>query len=181
MFFVKNNEVDLNYYNNNLYKRLLLYKLNESVSILSNVKIFYIFRNIMLVNGLYIFNYFLFIWLVTGNLSFIHKYDSIYQRGIHYFRFMLVLKENSFVMLDFFLNFFFSFLNEDDIELLVFTDKRVLLNLKSYILFSNMRLSTNLYLYELDDALYLDFSFEKYGNLFISMLKLNYFLQNKKN
>src|SRR5215510_11008485 len=102
MFFINNTEIDMNYYYNNLYKRLLLLKLKgekkNELSLIKELKVFFIFRNIIIVGGLYIYNYFLFVWLTTGLLLVVKNYNYVFQRGIYYYRFMLTLKSSSFVL-----------------------------------------------------------------------------------
>jgi len=143
------------------------------------MRIFFIFRNILVISGLFIYNYLLFIWLTTGKFLSVKGYDSVYQRGIYYYRFMLVFKTDLFLMLDFFLNFFFIFLEKDDIYLSICTETRIMFKVKSYEIFSNMRLSTYLYLYSLDDPFYLDFFFKDNSKLFLSFFKMDFFLKNE--
>ena len=62
VYFIKNNEINMDFYFMQMYKRLLLLKLfDEKFCLLDNLKIFFIFRNIMIVSGLFIFNYILFV------------------------------------------------------------------------------------------------------------------------
>jgi len=92
---------------------------------------------------------------------------------------MLIEQSKFFQVLDFFINFFFICLNKNDISLSICTNNRILFKVKSYEVFANMRLSSNLYIYELDDPFYLDFLFNNNGKLLLSFLKLDYYLKKK--
>jgi len=178
VYFIKNSEINMDFYFTQMYKRLLLLKLcDEKFCLLDNLKIFFIFRNIMIVSGLFIFNYILFVWLTTGLLLKVKGYDNVFQRGVYYYRFMLLLKTDYFLMLDFFINYFFNFLKKEDVVICIDNKDRLLFKIKNYEVFSNMRLSSYLYLYELEDPLYLDLNFNNYKDLFLSLLKLNFFLK----
>jgi len=179
MFFIGTREVDMEYYLQGVYRRILFNKLYDinKVNLLKEVRFFFLFRNILMVSQMYIFNYILFVWLITGNLLLFNKYGFHFQRGVYYYRFLLVCKDNDFTMLDFLLNYFFCVLGEDDIKLCLYENKKIRIQFRNYDIFSNMRLSHAIYLYELDDSITIEFHLENYHRLFASLLKLNAYIR----
>jgi len=127
------------------------------------------------------FNLFI-IWLVTGNVLYIDKFNSRYVKGMRYYSFIYRTKgylRNIFLVLDFWINFMLESIRESSLRLL---DKKFDSHLYEFYDFSmlaNMKMSNLLYLPTLMDRMYI--KFYNNSNLIPINKELNLYKFSKNN
>ena len=142
------------------------------------VKIFFWFKKIKEedLDFLKLFNHFILLWLITSQKAIIKKLDSTLNKGIRYFKciFYLYIK-NIFL--------FFNFLNETLLPIMNENAKKVhykkknehLYSFSDFGSFTNLRLSSNLYLNSVHDRLFVFIKIRKNIqlnlNIFLNLLK----------
>ena len=164
MYFLNYNETNLNYiYLSNL--RLILLKQNiklKNVYLLNlpKIQLNFIFLKLIELNILKLFNNVMLLWLLTKNKSNIKKLNNRLERGIRYYRFVLINIINKDIIclkfLDFIVNKLFYLLEKKNLKKFLNNNDFFcrILNLE---LFSNMRLSNNFFSPKINDKLLLKF------------------------
>jgi hypothetical protein len=178
MYFLNYKETDLNYINNSSLRSILL---KQNVQIrssyilkLPNIKYYFIFKKIVDINLLKIYNNIVLIWLLTGKILVVKNFFVKLERGVKYYRFFLTSKKLNnisllFNMFDFLSNTLFYLIDKRFLKT-SFDSNIYFLKLLNLEFFSNVRLANNFYTSKLNDILYM-YIFIKNFNFF-SLKKL---------
>jgi len=181
MLFVKRKEVNYELYFKNTFTRIYLNKTNcSNIYILAKkpkIEIFFWFRKIKEENLtlIQLYNHCIFFWLVTGNIGKINKLASTLNRGIRYFRYIYICD----------IKYFFEFINfrneilgsaahETTTKTHLSTNSILLESYSDLNMFTNLKLSTSLYLNSIHDKLHVRFRNENNIklNIFLNCLKI---------
>jgi len=178
MFFLNYKETDLNYINNSclrlIFIRQVLEIKNSYILKLPRMKYYFIFRKIVDINLLKIFNNIMLIWLLTGKTVLLKNFFVKLERGVKYYRFFLTSKEIDnieffFIILSFLSNTLF-YLMDNRFFKKYDRDNVCFFKLSDLEFFSNIRLANNFYTSKLNDIVYIYFFINKY--YFISLKKI---------
>lgn len=121
-----------------------------------------------------LFNHLILLWLVTGKLAFLEKLKSTLNKGIRYYRFMFNLELNNFFYILDFLNEFLLPVSQNNSKKIHFSKiNEFLCSFKDLGSFTNLRLSSNLYLNSVHEKLFVFFKLYSDINLgyFLNLLK----------
>jgi len=169
MFFLNRNETDLKYINNSCL-RLIFLKQNSNIKNsyilkLPQMKYYFIYKKIVDISLLKLYNNSILIWLLTGRLLILKNFFVKLERGIRYYRFFLTSKkifniDYIFSIFDFIANTlfflignrFFKVHNEGNVYLFKLLDLEF---------FSNIRLANSFYTTKLNDVMYIYFFMDK--------------------
>jgi hypothetical protein len=180
MFFLNHKEVNYKYYYKNTLRRIYINKTNKKLNSLPKIKLFFWFRNVMEdeLNLVRIHNHILFFWLITNQIGQIKKFNKRLHRGIRYCRFIYMLMlnyTNYFLFLNCFVENIVAVGKKNSLSLNIWTNDNVLFIWNDLTIFTNLRLSVNLYLNSINDKLYLQFFSKNNTRIFVDLLKLNAF------
>ena len=186
MHFLTYKENDLMFVYNSTIRIIILRQhltINSSYLIkLPIIKYFFIYRKIFDVNLLKSYNNLTFLWLLTGKKFRIKKFAYKLERGVKFYRFLMMydLVKDDLILknFDFFINKFFFLidnlylrkLNENNYYVLKFNNLEY---------FSNIRLAPNFYTSRLNDILNICFYLKKMEiNLFYFLKQFKFFIKN---
>jgi len=164
MIFTKTKEVNYELYFKNTFTRMYLNKTNYSniymLKKTPKTEIFFWFRKIKEenLNLVQLYNHCIFFWLVSGNIGKIEKLSNRLNRGIRYFRYIYLCD----------IKFFFEFINfnnevlrsalhETMLKIHVRNKRTLIFSCTDLNMFTNLKLSTSLYLNSIHDKLYIRF------------------------
>lgn len=162
MLFINNKELDYEFYLNFTLNKILGNKQNITnkyfLSLKPTIKIFFWFKKIKEDNldFMKIFNHLILLWLITNNKAKILNLGSTLSRGIKYFRYIFLLKIKK-------ISFFFNFSNEILLPVIQQNSKKIhlknnklqLYSFSDFSMFTNLRLSSNLYLNSVHNKLFI--------------------------
>lgn len=180
MLFFNKKEINYELYYKQLIIRLLVNKENKNNKYLFSfkpiIKLFFWFKKIKEedLDFLKLFNHLILLWLITGQVAYLKNLKSNLNKGIRYYRFIYSLEIHNIF-------FILNFLNEILLPVIQNNSKKIhyknlnkfLCSFKDLGIFTNLRLSSNLYLNSVHDKL---FVFIKLG----SSLNLIYYLNSLK-
>lgn len=184
MFFLNYRETNLRYiYSStlrNIYIRQNLFINNPNILKLPKIELYFIFDKIIELDLLKVSNHLVFLWLITGQRSYIKKLFSRLSKGIRYNRFVIVNKldneELIYIFLDFMTNVFLFLLEKVDYKQYVNTNS-CFFEFKSLDFFANLRLTNNYYTSKINDRLTLKFNLRRSKH---QKLKVQYVLNQFK-
>lgn len=161
MLFFNKKEINYELYFKQIVLRSLSNKENKSNKYLfifkPIIKLFFWFKKIKEedLDFLKLFNHLILLWLITGQIAYLRNLKSILNRGIRYYRFIFNLEINNNFLI-------FNFLNEILLPVIQNNSKKIhysninkfLCSFKDLGIFTNLRLSSNLYLNSVHDKLF---------------------------
>jgi len=122
-----------------------------------------------------LYNHCIFFWLISGNIGRIKKLSNRLNRGIRYFRYIYITHINYFFE---FINFnnevLRSALHETMAKTHVRNKHTLVISYSDLNMFTNLKLSTSLYLNSIYDKLYIKFQNDNRMNLniYLNCLKI---------
>lgn len=181
MLFFKKKEVDYELYFNNTLNKVWSNKQNINNKYLVNIKptlqIFFWFRKIKEddLNFLKLFNHLILLWLITSQEAKVFNLGSVLTRGIKYFRCIFLLEV-------YYIFLFINFINEVLLPVIqnnskiihYIRDNMALYSFSDFSTFTNLRLSSNLYLNSVHDKLFMFVKMNSHLNIihYLNCLKI---------
>lgn len=162
MLFLNKKELDYEFYLNFTFNKMLSNKQNIDnkyfMFFKPTLQIFFWFKKIKeddLDFGK-IFNHLILLWLITNNKAKILNIGSVLSRGIKYFRYIFLLKLKK-------ISFFLNFINEILLPIVQKNSRKIhlknnklqLYSFSDLSMFTNLRLSSNLYLNSVHNKLFM--------------------------
>jgi len=181
MLFLKRKEVNYELYFKNTFNRIYLNKLNYSnkyiFAIKPKIEIFFWFKKIKEENLslIQLYNHCIFFWLITGNIGQIKKIANTLNRGIRYYRYIYYCNiDYFFEFINFINETLSSVLHETVSKIHIKTKDNYLASYSDLHMFTNLKLSTSLYLNSIHEQMYLNIYNNKRFNLqvYLNCLKI---------
>lgn len=175
MLFFNKKEINYELYAKHTIIRMLSNKQNNTnkyfFSFKPIIKIFFWFKKIKEedLNFSKIFNHLILLWMITSQKARISNLNSVLNKGIKYFRYLYYIYIDNIYL-------FFNFLNEILFPIIQKNSKKIHNNENNYYLcsfsdfgsFTNLRLSSNLYLNSVHDKLFIFIKINKNINMNLS-------------
>jgi len=181
MLFVKRKEANYELYFKNTFVRIYLNKTNCSNKYVltkkPKVEIFFWFKKIKEENLslVQLYNHCIFFWLISGNIAQINKLANRLNRGVRYFRYVYFCN----------IKYFFEFINfrneilgsaahETTMKTHLRTNSIFLESYSDLNMFTNLKLSTSLYLNSIHDKFHVRFKTNNNIklNIYLNCLKI---------
>lgn len=176
MLFLKKKEINYEFYFNRTVIRLISNKQNISnkyiFSIKPKVQIYFWFKKIKEeeLDFLKLFNHLILLWLITSQRASIKNLDSVLNKGIKYYRCVFFINIREIFR-------FINFINEILIPTSQKNSKKIhfkfkdkhLYSFSDLSVFTNLRLSSNLYLNSVHDKLFMSIKKKQKSKLNLNM------------
>lgn len=182
MLFLKRKEVNYELYFNNTLNRVILNKFNYSNKYIfatkPKIEIFFWFKKIKEENLslIQLYNHCIFFWLITGKIGRVKNMSNTLNRGIRYYRYIYYCNvDNFFEFMNFMNEIICSSVYETALKTHVKTKNNYLISYSDLNMFTNLKLSTSLYLNSIHEQLYVKINNNRKFNLkiYLNCLKIN--------
>jgi len=162
MLFSNKKEINYESYYKSTFIKMLTNKnsyTNKNIFIKKpKIKIFFWFKRIKeeSLDIIKFFNNVILLWLITNQVIIISKLSSRLLKGTRFFRYnAYIIINNFFKYINFLNETYFPIIQKNSIKILYKREKKILYSLSDFDSFTNLRLSSNLYLNSVHNILYM--------------------------
>ena len=179
MYFLNNKEVNYEFIFNSTLKKIYIKKNIKFflVDFLFYFDLFFWYKNIKEEELMFLklYNNAIFFWLTTMGKGNIKKINSRLHRGIRYYRNIYILKLNlrlNFKFINFLIEQYIPLISNRNDKIHKKNFNEVLFSFTDFNMFSNLRLSTNLYFNSVYDKLFIKLYSKNFkSNIFFDLFK----------
>jgi len=167
MLFKTNLDYNLNFNESINIRRLnsLKFGTNDDMgALLKKISIYFLFRNVVDLDSIFLQRYVLLLWLCFGEVSKIFKYKKVLRLGVRYSRFCLGFSrknKKNLNILNFLNERLLPVLNSKYIDLFI-EDKNMFFCLKDLSLFTGLKLAPGVFFVRILEPLYIRLFFNTY-------------------